>query len=119
MTEQHELAGVTACIADYCEGYAAGDEQRMERSLHPALVKRSIETGGGIRTLDAPSMIRAAARRHADGTAEPDPAWTIEFTDIRGDMAAAVVVTRQFHDYLHLGRFHGEWKILNVLWASA
>ena len=118
MTDADELAGVTACIADYCEGYAAGDEQRMERSLHPALVKRSIERDG-IRTLDAAYMVRAAAKRHADGTAELDPAWTIELVDIRGDMAAAVVVTRQFLDYLHLGRFHGEWKILNVLWARA
>ena len=125
MTEQHqlsaeadELAGVTACIADYCEGYAAGDERRMERSLHPALVKRSIEDGA-IRTLDAPYMVRAAAKRHADGTAEVAPAWTIEFVDIRGDMAAVVVVTRRFQDYLHLGRFNGEWKILNVLWAWA
>jgi hypothetical protein len=128
MTEQHqlsaepaaadELAGVTACIADYCEGYAGGDEQRMERSLHPALVKRSIERDG-VRTLDTPYMVRAAAKRRANGTAELDPSWTIEFVDIRGDMAAAVVVTDQFHDYLHLGRFHGEWKILNVLWAMA
>ena len=116
MTEQPELAAVTACIEDYCVGYAAGDEQRMERSLHPALVKRSIDSGG-IRTLDAPYMVRAAAKRLADGAAEPDPAWTIEFVDIRGDIASAVVVTRQFLDYLHLGRFDGEWKILNVLWA--
>ena len=113
-----ELAGVTACIADYCEGYAGGDEQRMERSLHAALVKRSIERDG-IRTLDAPYMVRAAAKRQADGTAELDPSWTIEFVDIRGDMASAVVVTHQFHDYLHLGKFHGEWKIINVLWARA
>jgi hypothetical protein len=118
MTDADELAGVTACIADYCEGYAAGDEQRMERSVHPELVKRSIE-GDSIRTLDAPYMVRAAAKRRADGTAEVAPSWTIELVDIRGDIAAAVVVTRQFQDYLHLGRFHGEWKILNVLWARA
>ena len=118
MTDADELAAVTACIADYCEGYAAGDEQRMERSLHPELVKRSIE-GDSIRTLDAPYMVRAAAKRRADGTAEVAPSWTIELVDIRGDIAAAVVVTRQFQDYLHLVRFHGKWKILNVLWARA
>ena len=92
MTDADELAAVTACIADYCEGYAAGDEQRMERSLHPELVKRSIE-GDSIRTLDAPYMVRAAAKRRADGTAEVAPSWTIELVDIRGDIAAAVVVT--------------------------
>lgn len=126
MTEQHqldaesadaaELAGVTACIADYCEGYASGDAERMERSLHPSLVKRSIEADG-IRTLDAPYMVRVAAKRLADGSAEPDPAWAIESLDVRRGMASAVVVTRQFLDYLHLGRFHEGWRVVNVLWT--
>jgi Putative lumazine-binding len=126
MTEQDQLeagpadaferAAVQACIADYCEGYAGGDKERMEKSLHPLLVKRRIEAEG-ITTLDAPYMVRAAAKRHADGTAEPNVAWTIESIDIWHGMASAVVVTPQFLDYLHLGKFHDGWKVVNVLWT--
>jgi len=29
---------------------------------------------------------------------------------------AAVVAKSQYIDYLHLGKFDGKWKIVNVLW---
>ncbi len=37
--------------------------------------------------------------------------------DIYGDMATVKLSSTRLIDYLHLVRWNGEWKIVNVLWA--
>ncbi len=98
----------------------------MEKALHPELVKRSIQmTKDGrefVVNRGASFMIMAAANnsnRHAANPEEPIKS-IVEIYDIFGNAACVKVSSNQygFTDYLHIGKYYGEWKILNVMWAS-
>ena len=68
MSGAEDVEAIHAAVLDYVEGWFDGDGDRMQRALHPELVKRSRDARSGIRTLSARHMIdatvegRAAAR---------------------------------------------------------
>ncbi len=111
---------------NYIEGYFNKDGARMEKALHPELVKRSIQkTEDGtefVINLGASYMIMRTinnTNRHAvnpDGPLES----VVEIYDIVGNAANVKVSTNQYNfvDYLHIGKFNNEWKIINVFWAN-
>ena len=111
---------------DYIEGYFLNDAKRMEKALHPELVKRSIQkTKDGtefILNLGASYMVMRAANNTNRHAANPEgPIETIvEIYDIVGNAATVKLSTNQydFIDYLHVGKYNNEWKIINVLWAN-
>jgi len=111
---------------NYIEGYFFKDAERMEKALHPELVKRSIQKSKDghefVVNRGASCMIMAAANNSNRHAANPEgPIESIvEIYDIVGNAATVKVSTNQygFIDYLHLGKYYGEWKIINVLWAS-
>ena len=111
---------------NYIEGYFYKDAKRMEKALHPELVKRSIQkTKDGtefIINLGASFMIMRTANNTNRHAANPDgPIETIiEIYDIVGNAATVKVSTNQydFIDYLHVGKYNNEWKIINVFWAN-
>jgi hypothetical protein len=110
---------------NYIEGYFYKDAARMEKALHPELVKRSIQRSNGYEFIvnrGASFMIMAAANntnRHAANPEEPIVS-VVEIYDIVGNAATVKVSTNQydFIDYLHIGKYNNEWKIINVFWAS-
>ncbi len=111
---------------NYIEGYFYKDAERMEKALHPELVKRSIQkTKDGyefVLNRGASFMIMAAANnsnRHAANPEEPIES-IVEIYDIVGNAANVKVSTNQygFIDYLHIGKYNNEWKIVNVFWAN-
>lgn len=40
----------------------------------------------------------------------------VEILDIFEGMASVRVTSARFVDYMHLAKWNGEWKIVNVLW---
>jgi hypothetical protein len=112
-----DVAAITACVSDYYDGYFEADPARMERCLHPDLVKRSVNASG-LRTLSAADMVRSTADGGGRDLPGDDRSWAIESLDVRGDIAAAVVTSVPFVDYVHLARFPTGWLIVNVLWAN-
>ena len=64
MTPLHpetERAAIERAVLDYFEGWFGGDPVRMERALHPELVKRSVDKAPSgretLRTITAEWMI--------------------------------------------------------------
>jgi hypothetical protein len=112
-------AEIVACALDYYEGWFHGDEARMERALHPALVKRSLaDDGSGVDTMTAQEMITATAAgrgKERDAAIGGDRRIEVSSVDIHGNVAS---VTRSslYVDYLHLARTREGWKIVNALW---
>ena len=105
-------------VLDYFEGWFDGDEARIERALHPDLVKRSHEEGR-LQDLDAVDMVAATA---AGRGRERDPGRRridVRIVDVKGDIAAVVVDSNVYREYLHLVRTHDSWKIVNALWDWA
>lgn len=111
-----DRTGIVQAALDYAEGWYEGNAERMERALHPDMVKRRI-SGSSCLTVYKVDMVDFAAQ--GGGTRYPGDKKTntVDILDVFGDIATVKVISAEYIDYLHVGRVDGEWKIVNVLWA--
>jgi len=120
MTElRAEAHAIVAAALDYYEGWFDGEPERMERALHPDLVKRSLASDGhGVDTISAREMVEATT----DGVGRTrDPGSNrrnieIHVDHVHGDIATVTATSAVYVDYLQLVRTREGWKIANVLW---
>lgn len=112
-----DAAEIEAIVRDYVQGWYAGNVERMDRALHPELVKRipRSEDPDSLREVTKTRMIELTADGGGDA---PDPDMEIDIDDIATDIAAARVVSPKYVDYLHLVKTSGGWTIANVLFRN-
>jgi len=119
---QAERAAIERTVLDYFEGWFGGDPVRIERALHPELVKRSLDkTPRGretLRTITAEWMIEAAGRGVGRDEDPGDLRIEIEVEDVLGELANVTVRSVVYTEYLHLARTSDGWKIVNDLWQQ-
>jgi Putative lumazine-binding len=123
VTRRHpegERAAIERTVLDYFEGWFGGDPVRMERALHPELVKRSLDKSPSgtetLRTITADWMIEAAARGLGRDENPGDLHIEIEVEDVLGELANVTVRSVVYTEYLHLARTSDGWKIVNDVW---
>jgi ketosteroid isomerase-like protein len=107
---------ITAVVRDYFEGWFDGDEARMDRALHPNLVKRRAGEELGITTKERMLELTRAHEGEEDGR---DRRINITVADVHDDIATAIVRSAVYHEYVHLVRTSDGWKIANALWEPA
>jgi hypothetical protein len=95
-----------ACV-DYVEGFYNADMVKLKRSVHPALMKRSV-------SLDLLTYEKLAELSMRQSWGKPR-SITVEVYDISGIIAAAKIRS-SFINYVHLLKVDGKWQILDVLW---
>ena len=115
-TTSSDVVAVVAAARDYFEGWFDADETRMDRALHPNLVKRRAGEELGITTKER--MLELTRRGEGKEDAA-DRTLDIEVTDTYGDIASATVRSAVYHEYLQLVRTRDGWKIANALWQFA
>ena len=115
-----DSAAIRAAALDYIEGWYAGDADRVARALHPQLAKRIVQTSpGGVSTLgDMGAETLIGYTRNGGGRRTPVARQRkdVRILDIFGGAASVRVDASDWVDYLQLGRWNGQWKIVNVLW---
>jgi hypothetical protein len=108
---------ITRTVLDYFEGWYDGDVERMDRALHPELVKRWPGTDHGatlgITTKERMLELTAQGAGAEDGV---DRRLEVDVVDVREDIASVIVRAAVYHEYLHVVRTPGGWKIANALW---
>jgi hypothetical protein len=115
-----DSASIRAAALDYIDGWYAGDGARMARAVHPELAKRIVRTGAdGVSKLEQMSAMTLVDRTAAGGgtrTPESRRQHDVAILDIFENVASVKVVAADWIDYLHLARYNGAWRIVNVLW---
>ncbi len=101
---------------DYIQGWYTGDAERMERALHPDLAKRIVasnrETGKSmVRHMTAAQLVDATRAGYGTRTPEAERQDDVTILDIFEGAA-----WKDWIDYLQVGKFDGQWVIINVLW---
>ena len=116
-----DSTAIRATALDYVEGWYEGSAERMSRALHPELVKRIVVSDTATRrsvlqNMGASALVNGA--RHGWGKETPDDRRQKDVTilDIFGNAASVKAVMAGWIDYLHLARWNGQWRIVNVLW---
>jgi len=118
----NDTALIVATAHDYFEGWFDGDVSRMERALHPDLVKRSAGQNQASRLSfnTAEQMITWTGEGEGVQVASGLADRTIEVVvlDVKHDIASALVRSEPYHEYIHLVRTGDGWKIANALWCA-
>jgi hypothetical protein len=117
-----DSAGIRAAALDYIDGWYAADGARMERALHPELAKRNVTSDsiGRSRLIQMSAMTLVNSTRGGGGSTIPIGQRTdsVRILDIYGGAATARVRAATWVDYMHLSKFNGRWRIINVLWEN-
>ncbi len=119
-SKEDSLAIKQAAI-DYLGGWYEGNAARMEKALHPDLAKRIIHTDpkSGRSRLDqmsAMTLVQYTRMREGKVTPENERQMDIYIHDIYKNIASVKAIAKDWVDLLHIGKYNGEWKIVNVLW---
>jgi hypothetical protein len=118
-----EREAVRQAVLDYVEGVYQVDASRIERSVHPDLAKRgfSVKKGETIYTphvMTFQQLVSLARNYNKDGHIPADAPKEIVIFDISDQTASAKLTAVWGIDYIHLAKYDGKWKFINVLWQS-
>lgn len=116
-----DAAAIRATALDYMEGWYTADAARMERSLHPELAKRIVNTNpqNGRNSLGQQSaMTLVQATRNGGGKNTPVDQMQkdVAILDVFGNAASVKATMSGWIDYMHMAKWNGRWVIVNVLW---
>lgn len=111
------------CSLDYIEGWYSGDTARMDKALHPDLVKMQLaglkQTNGiVINSVSKSNMIEYTKAGFGKATPKEKLKNEVIILDIYEDLASVKLISFDYVDYLQLIKYNGEWKILTVLWKT-
>jgi putative lumazine-binding protein len=104
---------LTQAALDYFEGWYDADIVRMDRALHPDLVKRQAATLDRVTTKERMVELTGQGAGREDGA---DRRLEVEILDVHEDIASVVVRSAVYYEYVHLVRTPDGWQIANALW---
>jgi len=115
-----DSAAIKKAALDYVEGWYEGNTERMERALHPELAKRIVRTDQNGRSrleqMSAMTLVQGVKRGGGKDTPIAQQQKDVFILDIFQNTASAKATMFGWIDYMHLAKWNGEWKIVNVLW---
>jgi hypothetical protein len=123
MKADDEKAAVERAVLDYVESVYDVDPSKAERSVHPDLAKRGFfikkgETEYSPHTMTFAQLIDLAKTYNKKGQVPKDAPKEVVVFDIADQTASAKVTAIWGIDYLHLAKYEGKWKIINILWQT-
>lgn len=105
---------------DYIEGWYEGNAERMERSLHPELAKRMVETSSKgksrLNQMSAMTLVQRTRRGGGKDTPRERRQRDVTILDVFQNAASVKIVASEWVDYLQMAKVDGRWVIVNVLW---
>jgi hypothetical protein len=115
---------IRAVALDYVDGWFDGDAARMDRALHPELVKRCRGIEGdnpdvdpdALWTLTAAEMVQATAEGVGRSEDAEDRQISVEISYLSGGIASATCLCHRYVDLLQFVRMPEGWRIVNAVW---
>ena len=115
-----DSAAIRQAALDYIDGYYEGSGERMERALHPELAKRIVRTNASgqsvIQQMSAMTLVLVTRAGSGRNIPSAQRRSDVRILDIYQNAACVRIDAAQWVDYLHLAKWNGQWKIVNVLW---
>ena len=119
-----EREAVKAAVLDYVEAVYQAQPDRIQRSVHTDLAKRGYYRKSGEQTFTSEPMtyqqlFDLAGRWNKDGK-RPLATYPKDVVvyDVLNQTATAKLTAMWGVDYMHLAKYDGKWKIVNILWQE-
>ena len=119
--QEHEA--IKQAVLDYVEGVYNVDPSRIERSVHPDLTKggffqKEAESSYSFISMTYAQMVELSKNYNKDGRMPQDAPKEVIIFDVLDQIASVKLVAWWGIDYMHLAKYEGKWKIVNVLWQT-
>ena len=122
-TATGDRAAVHQAALDYVEAIYNSDVTRIERSVHPQLTKRGFwrddpsKPWGPQTTMTYEQLLNVArtwnAKKDRDLSIKK-----VEVLDVLDQTAVAKITANWGIDYMHMAKYDGQWKIINIVWQA-
>lgn len=114
---------VKQAALDYVESIYEVNPAKAEQSVHPDLIKRGFfikknEQIYSPHTMNFAQLIELAKTYNIKGQIPKDAVKEADVFDVADQTASAKVTAVWGIDYLHLAKYEGKWKIINILWQT-
>ena len=121
-TNSADREAVRQAALDYVEGVYNVQPERIERSVHPTLVKRGFykDTAAGP-YIESPMTYDQLVKLAGNWNKEKKRDISIKevaVLEVLDQTAVAKVTANWGIDYMLLAKFDGRWKITQILWQS-
>jgi hypothetical protein len=118
-----EKRAVKRAVLDYCEAAYEMKPELLERSVHPDLHKfgfhrRSLEQPYRRIPMTYDQLVELAKVWNANGKFGKDALKEVKVFEVLDQTASAKLTGAWGIDYIHLAKYEGKWKIVQVLWQS-
>lgn len=117
-----DSAGIRRAATDYANAWYLGDSLRMQKALHPQLAKRIVRQApdgqSRLEEMTAAQLWGAAGKGYGTRTPEANRRADVRILDVYQNAASVRLDMHGWVDYMQLGKWNGEWRIVNVLWAT-
>ena len=118
----NDREAVRQAALDYVEGIYNVQPERIQRSVHPTLVKRGFyKKDATAPYVDMPmtyEQLVALAGNWNKGGKRDISIKEVTVLDVLDQTATAKVTASWGIDYMLLGKYDGQWKIVQILWQS-
>lgn len=113
---------VRQAALDYVEGIYNVQPERIQRSVHPSLVKRGFyKKDASTPYVEMPmtydQLVKLAGDWNKEGKRDTK-IKEVAVLDLLDQTATAKVTAMWGIDYMLLGKYDGQWKIVQILWQS-
>ena len=118
-----DRAAVEQAALDYVDAIYQSDPSRIERSVHPQLTKRGFwrdnpsAPWGPQSTMTYEQLVNLAktwnAKKNQDTSVK-----RVDIYEVLDQTASAKVTASWGIDYMHLAKYDGSWKIINIVWQA-
>ena len=114
---------VRQAVLDYVEGVYEVAPARIERSVHPELAKRGFfvkrgESAYSPHVMTFAELVELAKSYNKEGRVPKGAPKEVVVYDVSDQTASAKLTAVWGIDYMHLARYEGRWKIINILWQT-
>lgn len=117
-TEGDSLA-IKATALDFIEGWYDADPVRFEKSLHENLISKVVtsysDDSSRIQRFDVALLVRLTKRGGGSALKPADQRKDVKILDIYQNAASVRVLAYDAVEYLHMAKWKGKWKIINIL----
>ena len=118
-----EREAVRQAVLDYVEGIYEVNPARIERSVHPELTKRGFffkkgETAYSSDMMTFQQLVALAGTYNKNGRVPKNAPKEVVVFDVSDQTASAKLTAVWGIDYIHLAKYDGRWKFVNVLWQT-
>jgi hypothetical protein len=123
-SQNPDRRAVHNAVLDYVEAMYESSPERIDRSVHPELVKRGFywKSANGVYS-DMTTVTFAQLRQiskdwNRSGWLPADAIKEIELFDVKDKTALAKLTAHWGTEYFQLAKIEDQWMIMNILWQA-